>query len=585
MPEYLAPGVFVEETSFRAKAITGVGTSTCALLGPTRSGPPGEGSDDAPEVLTSFAAFERVHGGLSDLQFAGGTVPNYVAHAARAFFQEGGRRLHVVRVVASARGAGMDAATTATALLAGGEAPVAVAFEARFPGAAGNGRVRVVEQATPATRALLDAAPEGTWLRTGSGDAVADHLKAGRAWHAVDAAQGPAIDTDALAAAQPRILSLAVHVRDADGRELGWTGLGYDRRHPQWIGAVLAPTPARREQRLEHPFALRCGAQVDAAGLRRALLADAQDDAQGRPALDWTLAGGSDGSAPLAADYAAALRRIAALDDVSMVAAPGAVAMGDHANAAAVMQALVDHASAPRAWRIAVLDPPPDLDIGAVRALRSRFDSAHAALYYPWVVVNDPQAGPGTTRELQLPPSGFLCGIYARSDIERGVHKAPANESVRSALRFAAVVSQAQQEVLNPEGINCLRFFEGRGHRVWGARTLSADPEWKYLNVRRYFDYLEASLQRGTQWAVFEPNGERLWANLVQCIGDFLYNEWRNGALLGNKPEQAYFIRCDRSTMAQHDLDNGRVVCQVGVAMLRPAEFTILRIGHATATG
>src|SRR5262249_24040293 len=154
-------------------------------------------------------------------------------------------------------------------------------------------------------------------------------------------------------------------------------------------------------------------------------------------------------------------------------------------------------------------------------------------------------------------------GIYARSDIERGVWKAPANEVVRSALRFESDVNFATQETLNPVGVNCLRYLSGRGYRVWGARTISSDPEWKYVSIRRYFNYLERSIDVGTQWAVFEPNGERLWSNIRDTIDSFLYSEWRSGALLGDDPKQAYFIRCDRSTMTQNDLDNGRLVCLV----------------------
>ena len=182
-----------------------------------------------------------------------------------------------------------------------------------------------------------------------------------------------------------------------------------------------------------------------------------------------------------------------------------------------------------------------------------------------------------------MPPSGFVTGIYARNDINRAVYKAPANEVVNLALGFEMLLSKAQQEVLNPEGINCFRFFEGRGMLLWGARTKSSDPEWKYVNIRRYFAYLEHSIDRGTQWAVFEPNGERLWANVRRTVEDFLLNEWQMGALLGDKPEKAYFVRCDRTTMTQNDLDNGRLVCLVGVAAIKPAEFVIFRIGQWTS--
>jgi phage tail sheath protein FI len=189
---------------------------------------------------------------------------------------------------------------------------------------------------------------------------------------------------------------------------------------------------------------------------------------------------------------------------------------------------------------------------------------------------------PLTQLPIFLPPSGFVAGIYARNDVNRAVYKAPANEVVNLALGFELAVSKAQQEVLNPEGINAFRFFEDRGYRLWGARTTSSDPEWKYVNLRRYFAYLEHSIDKGTQWAVFEPNGERLWASARRTVDEFLLNEWQSGALLGDKPEKAYFVKCDRSTMTQNDLDNGRLVMLIGVAPLRPAEFVIFRIGQWT---
>ena len=155
--------------------------------------------------------------------------------------------------------------------------------------------------------------------------------------------------------------------------------------------------------------------------------------------------------------------------------------------------------------------------------------------------------------------------------------------TVRGVLRFSRNVNKGEQDVLNPEGINCLRFFEGRGYRVWGARTISSDPEWTYINVRRLFIYLEHSIDRATQWAVFEPNNEELWLKIRLTIEGFLYDVWRSGALLGARPEDAYFVRCDRTTMSQSDLDNGRLICLIGVAPTKPAEFVIFRIGQWTA--
>ncbi|MCE1204360.1 MAG: phage tail sheath subtilisin-like domain-containing protein [Holophagaceae bacterium] len=290
---------------------------------------------------------------------------------------------------------------------------------------------------------------------------------------------------------------------------------------------------------------------------------------------------------PTPADYAAALATLQPLEDLSTVAAPGySVRKATEPTAREAIQGqLVAFAEQAGTYRFAVLDAPPACTLSDIRGIRSRLDSSHAALYYPWVTVANPLAGTSSKQPatLDLPPSGFLCGIYAATDLARSVSKAPANAVIVGALGLEQAITLGQQEILNPEGINCLRFFEGRGNLVWGARTVSSDPEWKYLNVRRYFNYLEGSIDRGTQWAVFEPNGEALWANLRRTIEDFLYHEWQNGTLMGTKPAEAFFVRCDRSTMTQSDLDQGRLVCLIGVAPLKPAEFVIFRMGQWTA--
>jgi phage tail sheath protein FI len=311
--------------------------------------------------------------------------------------------------------------------------------------------------------------------------------------------------------------------------------------------------------------------------------------------IDIVLEGGNDGQRPPgpgdpgyegAADpnttSKTGLKAFEDIDEISIVAAPGSTfgfQNGYRADAATIVSLLIAHCELMR-YRIAVLDSGDGQALVDVRAMRAQFDSEYAALYYPWVTILDPV----TRKEINLPPSGFVTGIYARNDINRAVYKAPANEVVNLALSFETILNKAQQDILNPLGINCFRFFEDRGYRLWGARTISSDPEWKYVNIRRYFAYLEHSLDKGTQWAVFEPNGELLWANLKRTVSDFLLNEFQNGALLGDKPEQAYFVRCDRSTMTQNDLDNGRVIVLVGVAPLTPAEFVIFRIGQWTAS-
>ena len=581
MPEYLAPGVYVEETSFRAKSIEGVGTSTTAFAGPTRKGPFRATADDqeVPELLTSFGDFERIYGGITDLALTG-TSPrtNYLAHAVRAFFNEGGSRLYVARAV----GAG---ATTASGQVTpdGTAAAEAVHFVSRFPGSLGNGQVVVREQLAPVAATAMANAPAGTLLVTGSGGTTAYHLKVGNDWHPAADPSAAAEDATTLAADTPRIVTLLVVAIDADGDNLSFEGLGYDRSHPLWVGHVMSAAPARRADHLQNMFAVTVGANASALELRNALFTGATTNAAGELERTIALTGGLDGAEPVAANYSLALGELAGLEDISIVAAPGSSA---YAEAQAINNLLISHAESRRAYRIAVLDLPRDQTPGQARTLRGLIDSRYAAVYYPWVVVPNPLARPGREdipRELALPPSGFVSGIYARNDVERGVWKAPANEVVRGALRFELDINFAQQEMLNPIGVNCLRYLSGRGFRVWGARLASSDPEWKYVNVRRYFNYIESSIDRGTQWAVFEPNGERLWANVRQTISDFLYNEWRNGALLGTKTEEAYFVRCDRSTMTQNDLDNGRLVCLIGVAVIKPAEFVIFRIGQKPA--
>jgi uncharacterized protein len=289
------------------------------------------------------------------------------------------------------------------------------------------------------------------------------------------------------------------------------------------------------------------------------------------------------GGRPTAAEYEVALQALEEAAEVSIVAAPGStyVAAGapvDRAPADAIGDLLIRHAERMR-YRIALLDSVNGLDLAGVRAQRDRIDSSYAAFYYPWVRAADPL----TTGDMLLPASGFVAGIYARVDAQRGVSKAPANEVVRLAVGLERIVDATEQESLNAAGINCFRVFDDRGVVLWGARTTTADPDWKYVNIRRYVAFLEHSIDRGLQWAVFERNGDALWYNVHRCVENFLSVQWRSGALIGSTPEQAYWVRCDRSTMTQQDLDSGRVICVVGVALLSPAEFVIIRIGLWTA--
>jgi phage tail sheath protein FI len=716
MPEYLAPGVYIEETSFRSKSIEGVSTSTAGFVGPTRFGP----ITGDPELLTSFTDFERIYGGLEDLVFNGKTQTNYLAHAVRAFFEEGGKRLYVSRVFSPSTSgdprtslsgyarADVPAPQTTTptppqtnpspatppqppgpapaiqqqqsstapgsspqrSKAASGSAPqqpqgtaappqqpgptpgtppqspgaaAAAApgtqLVARFPGAAGNMRLTFTLQV--GTNALVKSGGNGsnTLTRVQSydlvhvripgqqpvrGAGISDGLHLVR-WDAVqsqwllddDTGATEKTLTDLLkdnSNVQVRPVTVTVDVASPNGQgfasPLSLGSFGFDPRSSDGLTSTFTLIPGTRSQFLTTPFTINLSdATKTALAIVRSLMGNDvifklfQDSVPvtSRQAV-YTLANGNDGNVPGGAAYEGdpdesqphdlinvqldrwknGLLALEGLEDVSIVAAPGySFLLSDERLTDEILtihNALISHCEKMR-YRIAVLDTPPNQLVSEALAFRNMRSSTYAALYYPWVTIADPL---GTGR-LNLPPSGFMAGIYARNDINRSVSKAPANEVIGSAIDFEQRLNKAQQEVLNPEGVNCLRFFAGRGFLVWGARTISDDPEWKYVNLRRYFAYLEHSIERGTQWVVFENNSQQLWDNVRHTIEDFLLNEWKMGSLMGSKPEEAYFVRCDLSTMTQNDLDNGRLVCLIGVAAVRPAEFVIFRIGQWTA--
>ena len=669
MPEYLAPGVYVEETSFRAKSIEGVSTTTTGFIGPSRYGP----IELQPDIITSLGEFERSYGDRSRLQFAGQVLDNYLWHAVRAFFEEGGKRLYVSRVFRPLASITTDATDASYHPLpekedaarrakdgalyrdgharswipSGGSASSdgadTILIRARFPGAAGNLRIRFTLRlgqnilgADGRNNPTLGGINERdvVWVRdvtltsppteTGTfyiAESAFDTNQQQLLWTFKGLPASPlpadightnvklaalAPNPDEARSDKVRVVTVTVTVLYPDGSTATWDGLSLDPEHvregsPDSLFARFARTPSNSGLArtlpivITHGDGLADGLSVLAAlfrakpALSGMLEKEASTDAE--RSIDIELKGGNDGQRPRANAYEGVaddkalvkmgLKQFEDIEDISIVAAPGSTfgyENGYRPDAASIVNLLLSHAARMR-YRIAVLDAGNEQSISAVRAMRAKIDSTYGALYYPWVRILDPVTG----REIHLPPSGFVAGIYARNDVNRAVYKAPANEVVNLAIGFEQLLNKAQQDVLNPEGINCFRFFEGRGFRLWGARTVSSDPEWKYVNLRRYFAYLERSIDRGTQWVVFEPNGEALWANVRRTVEDFLLNEWQSGALLGDKPEKAYFVKCDRSTMTQNDLDNGRLICLVGVAPLRPAEFVIFRIGQWTA--
>ena len=236
--------------------------------------------------------------------------------------------------------------------------------------------------------------------------------------------------------------------------------------------------------------------------------------------------------------------------------------------------------------RIAILDPLPDLSPQEVRRWRqveTNYDSKFAAVYYPWIKIAPPPGDGG--RPMAVPPCGHMAGIWARNDNERGVHKAPANEVVRGALEPATEITKGEQDTLNPIGVNCIRYFTGRGLRVWGARTLSSDPAWRYINVRRIFNYVEKSIERGTQWVVFEPNDPDLWARVRRDVTAFLTGVWRDGMLFGVTPDQAFYVKCDEELNPPDVRDRGQLIVEIGLAPVKPAEFVIFRLSQWAAGG
>jgi hypothetical protein len=273
-----------------------------------------------------------------------------------------------------------------------------------------------------------------------------------------------------------------------------------------------------------------------------------------------------------------------AIEEIRILVAPDVMAGYDGSDEAKervkmIQEAMISHCEATK-YRFAVLDAPPGLNAQQAQSWRNyvNFDTSYAALYYPWIRIADLSGG-GSTSKL-VPPSGHLAGIYNRTDAERGVHKAPANEVVRGAIDLELRLSKNEQDTLNPIGVNCIRSFPGRGIRVWGGRTLSSDGSWRYINVRRLFIMAEASLDIGLQWVVFEPNDRMLWARVRRDVTSFLRTVWLSGALFGSTPDEAFYVKCDDELNPPEIRDLGQLIIEVGMAPVKPAEFVIFRISQ-----
>lgn len=382
--------------------------------------------------------------------------------------------------------------------------------------------------------------------------------------------------------AVPRYLGPGVYIEEVPGGARPITPVGTSTA--AFLGQAPDPQAARRVPTAIMGFAefQRLFAGHGAAASSGAVLANAVAGffANGGSHCYVVNLGASEG--PLAPDD---LLLLDAIDEISLVAAPGV-------SDAASYDVLIGDCER-RGDRFAILDTPAAIDplerferqsrpgddtsTGGLRPRSSK--RGLAAVYTPWIVIHDALSGAPTTQ----PPSGHVAGLFARIDAERGVHKAPANAALAGALSLTRSISRAEQDGLNPLGINCIRSFHD-GIKVWGARTLAdSSSEWRYVPIRRLVTMISQSVALGTRWVVFEPNDEPLWQALRRDVDAFLHTLWRDGALAGAKPEEAYFVRCDASTMTRDDIDNGRVVALIGIAPIRPAEFVVLRLGQSTA--
>jgi phage tail sheath protein FI len=504
MPDY--PGVRIEEINPGPRPIEGVPTSTAAFLGETERGPL------RPRLVTSYAEYQRWFGAvfLSD---------RYLPHAARGFFENGGKRLYVSRI------AGQPASPASR---------VVGDFTARAAGPGSWGR-RIWLRVLPGTKQDADRNPVGFRLQLAYWSELPQTL--------FDPFENPTI--------RPR----PQHLEDFDD-------LSVDPESPDYF-----------EKRLidEHTDETRS-----------ALVTFGVTTTGGSPTLPAPTPGdlldtdGTDAPTPPgSADFVEGLRALESdtFREVALVYAPFPPNEPNE-----IARALVSHCEQHR-FRFAVIDAAPSdpSTLDPRNTVDDVGDTSYAAVYAPWLVAAD-DAG----HNIPLPPGGHVLGIYARTDVERGVFKAPANEVVRGALDLTFAIDDGDSAALSTRGVNAIRQFPSRGIRVWGARTLSSDALWKYVTVRRLFSFLQESIREGTRWVVFEPNDERLWGRVKDTVRLFLRTQWRAGALFGRTEEDAFFVTCDRTTMTQDDILNGRLICEIGVAAVKPAEFVIFRIFQHT---
>lgn len=584
MAEYLSPGVYVEEYDSGATPMQGVSTSTAGFIGLAERGP----AIGQPQLVTNFADYKRMFGGyLSEAAYGSA---RFLPYAIEQFFANGGSRAYIMRAVPG----DAKAASLTTGVLR---------ITAANPGAwAENMRVSVAPASKAKTQVLAVSGADLT-LKNADGFSAGD---------VVELFDGKAIAHATVKSVLDRIVTLdapcALDVADSkvgtakyiktceititarlddsvetfENLSLKPDALNYvcvrTRKSDLICAEVLeGKVPAREKAKDKDGKELPVAAgPVSVVPFELCGGGDAE--------LVLTLVGGANGSVlTVTADAyigkddgpgkRTGLQAFRENGNVSIMAIPGVTAPE-------VQAALIGFCEEKKSC-FALLDVPMDIKkTNDVANFRDMYDSTYAAMYHPWLEMMDA----GAKRSAYFPPSGAIAGVYARVDTERGVHKAPANEVVRGCTGLSCTYNEGEQDVLNPIGVNLIRAFTGRGIRVWGARTISSNGLWKYLNVRRLFIYVEESIKANTNWVVFEPNSATLWSRVTRTIETFLATCWRDGALAGSSPSEAFFVECGPTTMTQDDIDNGRLICKIGIAPVKPAEFVIFRITQKTAS-
>lgn len=623
MPEYLSPGVYIEEVETGPVPIAGVGTSTAGLIGLTQRGPV-----NTPTRVTSVGEFRTLFGGPI-APGANTNLPagyNAVSYAIDGFFNNGGALMYVTRVAPSTGTTVMSNTYTLQndadtldiqAVDAGPWAnPVSGVLNGKYQQTDGLRFTFGDESVTPST---VVASPASTTSSISLNSTMGLYIGAVVKWTKADGSATDygvvktladnsiglefAISTVPAAGDTVKLVEFALTVDLLAAGRVSQTetfhNLNVNPNTANFIANIVGAVPASgRGTGMSNLIRVKLSGTPDFTA-HAAYLSAANTTAG-------TLVSGTDGISALTLTSFIALFNDSSLDTddpatrggiyafknirgMLMIAMPGMTDTEAQDDLLALCEndrykfAVLDPAGTGTVDDWHIIDASPD----DVMAQRGSYDSEYGALYYPWLKIEDPQpTNPNVIDYVNIPPSGHMMGIYARSDINRGVFKAPANEVVNGITGFSHYVDSGTQDILNPLGINALRDFtaENRGLRVWGARTVSSDPDWRYINIRRLFQYIEASIEYGTQWVVFEPNNELLWARVRQSVSDFLTDTWRTGALMGTKASEAFYVLCDRTTMTQSDIENGRLIVEIGIAPTFPAEFVIFRISQWTGS-